>query len=62
MDKESLDNKLDIVKNTRDPLKKMLLVVGLLTEVTQNQGIRPILVGGGALEFYTVTIMCIDEK
>lgn len=37
----------------RDPRRRRLLALGLLTERLAKFGIEPILVGGGALEFYT---------
>lgn len=36
-----------------DPRKRRLLALGLLTRLLAPSGIRPILIGGGALEFYT---------
>lgn len=44
---------LERVKETRDPLTKRLLFVALLTKALQPQNIRPIIVGGNAVEFYT---------
>lgn len=46
--------KLDKAKKEKDPLKKSLLVLAVLTESLKPQGIKPILVGGRALEFYTL--------
>ena len=37
----------------RDPRRRRLLALGLLTERLAKVGIEPILVGGAALEFYT---------
>lgn len=44
---------LKIIKNTLDSLEKSLRFVGLLTALLADYNIKPILVGGGALEFYT---------
>lgn len=41
------------VKNERDPLTRRLLLVGLLTKELKALGIRPVVVGGQAVEFYT---------
>ena len=37
----------------RDPRRRRLIALGLLTRQLSAHGIEPILVGGGALEFYT---------
>lgn len=37
----------------RDPRKRRLIALGVLTNALAPHGIEPILVGGGALEFYT---------
>ncbi len=37
----------------REPRKRRLLALGLLTKALAPHGIEPVLVGGGALEFYT---------
>ncbi|MFZ3063295.1 MAG: DUF6036 family nucleotidyltransferase, partial [Actinomycetota bacterium] len=42
------------VKNEPDPLTRRLLLVGLLTKKLEPQGIKPVIVGGQAVEFYTV--------
>jgi hypothetical protein len=50
---EELKNRLqnsDIIKN---PLKRPLWIVAILTEALKTIGERPILVGGEALEYYT---------
>lgn len=39
--------------NERDPRKRRLIALGLLTKALAPHGIEPILVGGGAMEFYT---------
>jgi len=51
---ERLRNFLDALKKENDPLRKALGVVAVLTEALEPEGIRPILVGGVALEFYTL--------
>lgn len=45
---------LEEVKNTKNPLEKRLLFLGLLTAALEKYKIKPILVGGNALEFYTM--------
>ncbi|SFG61758.1 hypothetical protein SAMN05660649_02128 [Desulfotomaculum arcticum] len=49
-----LSLRLDNAKEEKDPLKKSLLVLAILTEALKPEGIRPVLVGGRALEFYTL--------
>jgi excisionase family DNA binding protein len=44
---------LDKVKKTADPLTKRLLFMGLLTKALSPEKVKPILVGGNAVEFYT---------
>lgn len=44
---------LEQVKNESDSLTKRLLLVGLLTKELEPRGIKPIIVGGQAVEFYT---------
>ena len=39
--------------NERDPRKRRLIALGVLTKALAPHGIEPILVGGGAMEFYT---------
>ena len=51
---ERIKNTLDALKKENDPLRKALGVVAALTEALESEGIRPILVGGVALEFYTL--------
>ncbi|MYD96348.1 MAG: UbiD family decarboxylase [Gammaproteobacteria bacterium] len=43
----------DRLHDVDDPRKRRLIALGLLTKTLAPQGIEPILVGGGALEFYT---------
>lgn len=44
---------LESVKEETDPLTKRLLFMGLLTKELEPEKVRPIIVGGNALEFYT---------
>ena len=53
MDKR-LKKKLQAITNEKDPLKKSLTFLCILTEALKSKDIRPILVGGRALEFYTL--------
>jgi len=39
--------------NEQDPRKRRLIALGILTKVLAPHGVEPVLVGGGALEFYT---------
>lgn len=36
-----------------DPLKRRLFVVGVITAALAPGGVRPVLIGGGAVEYYT---------
>ncbi|MCE2425265.1 MAG: hypothetical protein J4F45_09215 [Pseudomonadales bacterium] len=45
--------RLDRLADEADARKRRLVAVGVLTEALAPHGIEPILVGGGALEFYT---------
>ena len=45
--------RLDRLADEADARKRRLVAVGILTEALAPHGIEPILVGGGALEFYT---------
>ncbi|KYH30826.1 DUF6036 family nucleotidyltransferase [Neomoorella mulderi] len=45
---------LEHLKQEKDPLKKSLGVLAVLTTALKPMGIKPILVGGRALEFYTL--------
>ena len=47
---QALHERLD---DEQDPRKRRLIALGLLTKALAPHGIEPILVGGGALEFYT---------
>lgn len=42
------------LKKIKEPFKKRLYFVGILTKYLSKKKIRPILVGGNALEFYTL--------
>lgn len=41
------------VKETKGPLAKRLLFVGMLTKALERKNVKPIIVGGNAVEFYT---------
>lgn len=45
---------LSIVKDMPDTFEKRLLFVGILTKELAKYNIRPIVVGGNAVEFYTI--------
>lgn len=45
---------LNSLKREKNPLRRALGVLAVLTEALKPQGIKPILVGGRALEFYTL--------
>lgn len=51
---EGIKDILNALKKENDPLRKALGVIAVLTEALEPEGIRPILVGGVALEFYTL--------
>lgn len=53
MDRRLVDF-LDSLKREKNPLRRALGVLAVLTEALKPQGIKPILVGGRALEFYTL--------
>lgn len=44
---------LERLRDEPDPRRRRLLALGLLTRRLARDGIEPVLVGGGALEFYT---------
>lgn len=52
-DKEGLEAALNRLKAIKDINKKRLYFVGLLTRLINKEGLRPVVVGGCALEFYT---------
>jgi hypothetical protein len=45
---------LDSLKREKNPLRRAFGVLAVLTEALKPQGVKPILVGGRALEFYTL--------
>jgi len=51
--KEKMPTALQLVKETADPLTKRLLFIGLLNKELEPENIKPIIVGGNAVEFYT---------
>lgn len=53
MEGDDLDERLDRLRREADPRRRRLLALGLLTAQLAPLGIEPVLVGGGALEFYT---------
>jgi hypothetical protein len=45
---------LEIIKNTESPLKRQLLMVGLITRLLEENGKRaPVIIGGCALSYYS---------
>jgi predicted nucleotidyltransferase len=44
---------LERIKEAKDPLTRRLLLMGLLTRVLESKNIKPVIVGGQAVEFYT---------
>ncbi len=53
MKRLDLDERLESLRDEADPRRRRLLALGLLTAQLGPLGIEPVLVGGGALEFYT---------
>jgi hypothetical protein len=53
IDFEVLRQKLKQGTAIAEPLKRRLWVLGVITEALKADGIRPILIGGCALEYYT---------
>ena len=53
MDRCDLESALGRLRDEPDPQRRRLLALGILTRQLSAHGIEPILVGGGALEFYT---------
>lgn len=53
MERCDLAGRLASLRDEADPRRRRLLALGLLTAELAPLGIEPILVGGGALEFYT---------
>jgi len=58
------------LKSLENPLKRRLVLVGILTRELEKKNVIPILVGGNALELYTlggystsdVALVCSDRK
>jgi predicted nucleotidyltransferase len=46
-------DKIRQIKNANDRLDKIMIFTAVLTRELKQYGIKPVLVGGGALEFYT---------
>ena len=45
---------IEIIKNTESPLKRQLLMVGLITRLLEEQGKKaPVVIGGCALSYYS---------
>ena len=51
--RQPLKGRVDRLASERDPRRRRMLALGLLTEALSVHRIEPILVGGGAVEFYT---------
>ncbi len=51
---EQLRKKLVSLADEKDSLKKSLGVLAVLTEALKPEGVKPVLVGERALEFYTL--------
>lgn len=45
--------RLEALANEPDPARKRLIALGLLGDRLREDGLEPVLVGGGAVEFYT---------
>jgi hypothetical protein len=45
--------RLEKVKNIADPLKRRLFVLAVITAGLEPYHLRPVLIGGGAVEYYT---------
>lgn len=48
-----MSNRLDKLKELKDRRDRTIYFVAILTEALKDYGVTPVLVGGGALEFYT---------
>ena len=53
MDPQTCRRRIDALRNESDPQRRRLVTLGLLTALLEPHDIEPILVGGGAVEFYT---------
>lgn len=49
------------VKETKDPLERRLIFMGLLTRETEKEGIKPVVLGGNAVQFYTLGGYATDD-
>lgn len=49
------------VKETKDPLERRLIFMGVLTRETEKEGVRPVVVGGNAVQFYTFGGYATDD-
>jgi predicted nucleotidyltransferase len=54
LDEKILKERLQELLKEENNLKKSLKALAILTELLKERGIKPILVGGRALEFYTL--------
>lgn len=54
MDEKIIEKWIQQLSKEENLLKKSLKAVAILTELLKERGIKPILVGGRALEFYTL--------
>ena len=52
-DYDQLAERLEAAKEIAEPLRRRIWVVAVIAEALKAQGIRPIVVGGSAVEFYT---------
>ena len=53
MQRRGIKERVDRLRDEPDPRRRRLIALGLLTKQLSLHGIEPILVGGGALDFYT---------
>jgi hypothetical protein len=53
MSSQDLRDLLEKAKEIAEPLKRRLFVLGVITSALSPYGVRPILIGGGAVEYYT---------
>jgi hypothetical protein len=54
LDEKIIEKWIQQLSKEENLLKKSLKAVAILTELLKERGIKPILVGGRALEFYTL--------
>jgi|Deesub1362A_J573_1020465.scaffolds.fasta_scaffold00449_2 hypothetical protein len=60
---------IEELKKIESPLKRRMLLLGVLTQELENKGVKPVLVGGNALELYSlggyatadIDIVCKDS-